>query len=240
VTYREAGNAAAAARAFGALASRFPKDSLAAGAQQERLDVLRSSGDTAAANAELARLCVRPTAELKAACADRAGEREFRRGAALFPRYQAMKLVIPTVRQLTAAGVQRASAQKQALLRTMTTHFTQAIKSGSPEWLSAATFYIGLAQWEYGNFLKNVQLPGGLTEEQRTAAQNGANQQAEQNYAAARKTWQSLVDKADQEKISNAWVDRAREAVKGNVPETPPTSSVRGARTPAATVGGMR
>jgi hypothetical protein len=104
----------------------------------------------------------------------------------------------------------------------MNGHFTRAIQSGSPEWLSAATFYVGLAQWEYGRFLENVQLPSSLSEEQRAAAQQGSAQQAEQNYEAARSTWRSLLEKAQGEGFSNAWVDRAREALAGNVPETPP------------------
>lgn len=191
-------------------------------ARQARLELLRTSGDTVTANTELARLCLRPTADLRATCAARAGEADFRRGAALFPQYQAVRLVIPTLGQLTAAGVQRASARKRSLLATMSGHFTRAIGSGSPDWLSAATYYIGLSQWDYGNFLKNVQLPEGLTDEQRAAAVTGSTQQAEQNYAQAKKTWQSLLDKAAADKFSNPWVDRAREGVQGNVPETPP------------------
>ncbi|MBC7790957.1 MAG: tetratricopeptide repeat protein [Anaerolineae bacterium] len=236
ITYREAGDQAAAARAFGTFATRFPRDERASEARQARLDLLRSSGDTTAANAELARICTSPTADFKAACSARVGEANFRRGAALYPQYQSVKLVIPTVAQLTAAGVKRASVRKQTLLRTMTGHFTRAIESGSPEWLSAATFYAGLAQWEYGNFLKNAELPASLTDEQRAAAVQGASQQAEQNYEAARKTWQSLISKAEQESFSNAWVDRARDGIKGNVPETPPTSAVP---SPAIFVGGI-
>ena len=196
---------------------------------------------------ELARACARanPPADIRADCAALAGERAFRQGAALFPQYQAIKLVIPTVRQLSAAGVQRASARKRAMLRTMTDHFTQAIRTGSPEWLSAATYYIGLAQWEYGNFLKNVQLPEGLTDTLRAVAQKGAAEQAEQNYDQAKKTWQSLVDKAEQEKFSNPWVDRAKAALQGTVPETPPTGRLRppsaGTRDGSALiVGGLR
>jgi hypothetical protein len=132
--------------------------------------------------------------------------------------------------------VQRASAQKQSLLRTMTGHFTRAIRSGSPAPLAAATFYVGLAQWEYGEFLKNVQLPSTLTPEQRQAAEQGSAQQAETNYEAARKTWQSLIDKAQAENFSNPWVDRARQALSGNVPENPPTSRLDDA---PATVGGV-
>jgi hypothetical protein len=104
----------------------------------------------------------------------------------------------------------------------MNGHFTRAIQSGAPEWLAAATFYVGLAQWEYGEFLKNVQLQASLNEEQRAAAQAGSAQQAEQNYVAARSTWNSLLEKAQTEGFSNVWVDRAREALAGNVPETPP------------------
>jgi TolA-binding protein len=235
ITYREAGDNTAAARAFGTFAQRFPNDPRAAEARTARVALLRASGDSTAANTELARLCQRPTADLRAECAARAGEAAFRQGAALWPRYKAERLVIRTVGQLTQAGVQRASAQKQSLLRTMTGHFTRAIQAGSPEWLSAATFYVGLAQWEYGDFLKNVQLPESLTPEQRQAAEQGSAQQAETNYTAARRTWQSLIDKAQAEGFSNAWVDRARAALGGEIPATPPTSRLEGA---PVTVGG--
>jgi hypothetical protein len=119
----------------------------------------------------------------------------------------------------------------------MSANLTRAITTGAPEWLSAATYYLGLAQWEYGDFLKTVQLPAGLTDEQRQAAVQGATQQAEANYDAARKTWQSLIDKAEQDKFTNPWVDRARDALKGNVPENPPTSHRD--VTPASIAGGI-
>ena len=236
VTYREAGDNAAAARAFGTFVTRFPSDRRAADARTARVALLRAAGDSTAASAELARLCVRPTADLRTECAEREGQAAFRQGVALWPRYKAERLVIRTVGQLTQAGVQRASAQKQSLLRTMTGHFTRAIRSGSPAPLAAATFYVGLAQWEYGEFLKNVQLPSTLTPEQRQAAEQGSAQQAETNYEAARKTWQSLIDKAQAENFSNPWVDRARQALSGNVPENPPTSRLDDA---PATVGGV-
>ena len=222
LSFQEANQPAEAARVFGVFVQRFPRDQRAGAARQARLALLRSAGDTAAASTELARLCQSPTPELRADCAALAGERAFRQGQALFDDYQQIRLVIPTIQQLTAAGVQRASARKQSMLRTMNGHFTRAIQSGSPEWLSAATFYVGLAQWEYGEFLKNVQLPASLNEEQRAAAQQGSAQQAEQNYEAARSTWSSLIEKAQAEGFSNAWVDRAREALAGNVPATPP------------------
>jgi TolA-binding protein len=222
LAFQEANQPAEAARVFGVFVQRFPRDQRVGAARQARLALLRSAGDTAAATTELARLCQSPTPELRADCAALAGERAFRQGQALFDDYKAIRLVIPTIQQLTAAGVQRASARKQSLLRTMNGHFTRAIQSGSPEWLSAATYYVGLAQWEYGNFLKNVQLPASLNEEQRAAAEQGSAQQAEQNYNAARSTWTSLIEKAQAEGFSNVWVDRAREALAGNVPETPP------------------
>jgi len=150
------------------------------------------------------------------------GEQEFRAGAALFPQYQAVRLVIPSKAQLTAAGVQRASAAKQQLLRQMSDHFTKAIETGSPVHLAASSFYVGLAQWEYGNFVKNVQLPAGLTDAERTSATAGSERQATQYYDAARKTWQTLLDKAAREKIDNEWVTRARDALAGSIPATPP------------------
>jgi len=186
--------------------------------------MLRATGDSLGAERELATLCAaNPAGDLRSQCASRLGEQEFRAGVAMFPQYQAVKLVIPSKAQLTAAGVQRASAQKQKLLRDMSAHFTKAIESGSPVPLAASTFYIGLAQWEYGNFVKNVQLPAGLTDEERAQATAGSERQATQYYDAARKTWQALLDKAQQQQIDNEWVTRARDAVAGNVPATPPS-----------------
>jgi hypothetical protein len=52
---------------------------------------------------------------------------------------------------------------------------------------------------------------------------SGSERQAAQHYDAARKTWQALLDKAQQEKIDNEWVNRTRDALAGNVPATPPT-----------------
>jgi hypothetical protein len=114
----------------------------------------------------------------------------------------------------------------------MTTHLTNAIKTGNARWLAAATYHLGLAQWEYGNFLRNVQLPDGLTPEERQAGEQGAAQQAEQFFAAARQTWQSLVEKAEQERgefeaEARDWVERAREALRGNVPAEPPMAMSR-------------
>jgi TolA-binding protein len=223
VTYLEVPDSGAAARAYGTFAAKFPTDARAAEARSTRLAMLRASGDSLGASRELESVCsANPSGQFRAECASRVGEQAFRVGAALFPQYQAVKLVIPSKAQLTAAGVQRASARKQQLLRELSGYFTKAIESGSPVHIAAASFYVGLVQWEYGNFVKNVQLPSGLTEAERTSAVSGSERQASQYYDAARKTWQALVDKAQQEKIDNEWVTRTREALAGNVPATPP------------------
>jgi hypothetical protein len=67
-----------------------------------------------------------------------------------------------------------------------------------------------------------VRLPGNLTEAERAAATSGSERQAQQYYNAAHKTWQALLDKAQQEKLDNEWVNRTRDALAGNVPATPP------------------
>jgi hypothetical protein len=101
----------------------------------------------------------------------------------------------------------------------LTKTFTRAIQAGDPEYLAAATYYIGVAQWEYGNFLKNVELPSSLSDAERTAATQGAAGQATAYYTQAQKTWQALIDKAAQQKIANKWIDMARDAVQGKVPD---------------------
>ena len=223
LTFLEVPDSAAASRAYGTFATRFASDRRAAQARATRVSLLRATGDSATAARELATLCTaNPGPELRTACAARVGAQELRLGAEMFAAYQAERLVIRSKAQLNAAGVQRASARKQRMLRQMTNHFTRAIASGSPLHLSAASFYVGLAQWEYGNFVKNVQLPSGLTDEERTSATSGSERQATQHYDAARKTWQALLDKTAPEKIDNEWVTRARDALAGNVPATPP------------------
>lgn len=224
ITYLEVPDSTSASRAYASFATRFPNDTRAAQARSARLAMLRASGDSLGAERELSSLCsANPTPDLRASCAPRLGEAEFKAGAAMFPQYKAIRLVIPSKSQLNAAGVQRASLAKQQVLKVMSDHFTKAIETGSPLHLAAATFYVGLAQWEYGDFLKNVQLPSDLTEQERSLAEAGSNRQAAQYYDAARKTWQALLDKAQQQKIDNEWVTRARDALAGNVPTTPPT-----------------
>jgi TolA-binding protein len=235
--YAQASDSSDAARAYGTFVARNPRDPRAGAARQARIVMLKAAGDSAAASAELAKACVKPTAEFKATCADRLGEQEFRAGAALYAQYKPLTLSIPTRLNLTRKGVERLSAPKRRLLSAMTMHFTRSIASGSPQWLAASSYFVGLAQWEYGNYLKNVQLPADLTGDQLSAAQGGASQQADQYFNDARKTWQTLVDKATQDKIANAWVDRAKAALGGTVDESPAIDAPAGPPAPAKSGG---
>ncbi|HEY7877115.1 MAG TPA: tetratricopeptide repeat protein [Gemmatimonadaceae bacterium] len=221
LSYVQGSDSSDAAKAYGTFAARFPRDPRAGAAQQARIALFKATGDTVSADAELARVCVRPSAEFKAACAARLGEQEFRAGAALYTQFKPLVLAIPSRLNLTRKGVERLSAPKRRLLSAMTGHFTRSIGTGTPEWLAASSYYVGLAQWEYGNYLRDVQLPADLTGEQLSAAQAGASQQADQYFTEARKTWQTLVDKAAQDTIANAWVDRAKAALAGTVDESP-------------------
>jgi len=235
VTYAEASDAANAARIYGVFAQRYPRDDRAADARQRQIAQLQTAGDTAAAGRVLETACSRPSEALKTECASRVAEASFQRGVATFGQYQPLKLVIPSRSQLNAAGVARASREKQALLKQLTSEFASAIKSGVPQYLAAASYYVGLAQWEYGNFLKNVQLPSSLSDAEQTQAQQGAAQQAEQYYTAARQVWQELVQRAEStpaignDAAARPWIDRARNAVQGNVDAAPP-SVVTGGR----------
>ena len=230
VTYGDAKDAPNAARTLATFVQRFPRDPRVPDAQRLRLDQLALAGDSATAAAELTKLCVRPSAVLTDRCAARTAESAYREGMALWPRYEGMKLVIATRADLTRAGVDKASAAKLQLLRQLGQTFGRAIAAGAPEWLSASSFQTGLAQWHYGLFLRDVQLPAELTEGQRTAAQRGSAQQAQQYFDAARTTWQALAEKATKGGFENAWVTRAKDALEGKgVPPrelaTPPDSS---------------
>ena len=70
--------------------------------------------------------------------------------------------------------MQRAQTRKQQILRAMAADFARAIQTGNPEYLAASTYHLGLAQWKYGEFLRDVQLPSGLNDQERTAATEGA------------------------------------------------------------------
>jgi TolA-binding protein len=235
VTYSEAPDPAAAARTFASFVQRYPRDKRASDARQQQIAQLQTAGDTAGARRVLTTACENPTESLQTECSSRVAERLFDQGVETFGQFQPMKLAITSKSQLTAAGVQRASSQKQTLLRQLTSEFSSAIKTGVPSYLAASSYYVGLAQWEYGNFLKNVRLPSSLTETEKTAAEQGAAQQAEQYYSAARQVWQELVQRAQSTPAigndpgARPWIDRARNAVQGNVDAAPP-SVVTGGR----------
>jgi TolA-binding protein len=256
LTYAEAGDSASAARSYATFVQRFPRDPRVGQARERRIVLLRAAGDTTTATAELTRLCANPTSEAaRNECAAQRAQRleaqaraAFDRGVAVFQDYRGEKLVIPTRAQLTAAGVKRASTRKQSLLRQLTAQFESAIKTGSPEWLAASTYYVGLAQHEYGDFLKNVQLPETLTPAEREQALAGAARQAETSYQAARDTWAALVNKASQDSALRAneraarWIALARDAAVGKIEPSPSASGSRdGAGVPGrppARVGG--
>ncbi len=224
VTYLEAGDTVAGAKAYGTFAQRFPRDPRIGRVRVARVRLLRATGDTAAARVALDPLCdaVAPPPELRGDCAARAGRRAFDEGVALFQKYKDVALVIPTRAELTAAGVRRASARKQEMLAAVARTFTKAIRSGDPRYLAAGSFYVGYAQWVYGDFLAHVSLPAGLSDSERDAAMRGAAQQAQGYYTQARQTWQALVDKAAPDGIVNGWVDLARQGTQGTVPARPP------------------
>jgi TolA-binding protein len=221
VTYLQAGDSANASRGYASFADMYPRDKRTPDANAMHVALLKATGATAAADAELTKLCGHPTAPLKAECASRAGEAAFKQGQALWPKYQALALVIPKKNNLTRAGVARLSEPKKNILAKMDASFTKAIGTGSPEWVAAGSYYAGLAQWEYGNFLANVTMPSDLSAEERQAAQAGAARQAEAYYQAANKLWKALVDKSVKDKFTNAWVDRAKAALTGKVDASP-------------------
>lgn len=222
VILRDAKDYAGAARAFSTFTAKFPGEKRVGEAMSARINVLRLTSDTSGVTAELARLCVRPAESLKAlgaavatTCADRQGGREFAAGMQMWDRYVALKLEIPTMAKLTQAGVAAAQAPKQQLLKLMGQSFTRAIASGSPEWVAAGSFQSGLAQWHYGLFMRDPVLGPTISDAARESATTASGGLAQQYFDAAIKAWQALVDKAAADKFDNAWVEKARQALKG-------------------------
>jgi TolA-binding protein len=222
VILRDAKDYAGSARAFQTFTAKFPGEKRVGEAMSARISVLRLTSDTSGVTAELSRLCVRPAESLRAlgasvaaTCADRQGGREFAAGMAMWDRYVALKLEIPTMAKLTAAGVAAAQAPKQQLLRLMNGSFTRAIATGSPEWVAAGSFQSGLAQWHYGLFMRDPVLGPTISDAARESATTASGGLAQQYFDAAIKSWQALVDKATADKFDNAWVEKARAALKG-------------------------
>jgi TolA-binding protein len=233
-TYAEANDPRSAARTFAAFAQRYPSDSRAREARQQQIALLQTAGDTSAASAALSDACAKNADAMRAECASRVADRSFRAGVAVFSQYEPIKLRIASKSQLTANGVARASREKQALLKELGTDFAAAIKSGVPSYLAAGSYYVGLAQWNYGQFLKDVELPDNLTDDERAAAQRGAEQQSQQYFNAAKQVWQELVQRAQStpaignDPAAKAWVQRAQDALQGNVDTSPPSTVTGG------------
>ena len=230
VTYLEAGDTTAAARAFGRYADRFPRGARATDARTRRAGLLLAAGDTAASNAEFGRMCLQNPTANRDVCAAYRARQALAAAVGLFEPYRRINFVIRNKNQVsTAAALRTVQAPKQQALQRLSTRLAEVIKTGVPEQLAAATFYLGLAQWEYGNYLKNIQLPAtGFTDEERAAATDGAAKLAEQEYTRARATWQALLTKADAEEAlrndpgAQRWLALARGALAGDVPAEPP------------------
>jgi TolA-binding protein len=228
VTYLQAGDSAAASRAFGEYASRFPTGTRAQDARSQRAALLRAVGDTAAARREFQQMCARPTGAAVGECKSYRAEQSLRQAYALIDNYQAIKLRFARAQQLTKAGIPVVTRPKLNSLASLVSALRAVINTGVPEYLAAATYYLGHAQWELGNYYKNVELPATLDEQERTAAMGGFNGYAETEYKNARATWQALIDRAAQEPLigndpgAQRWLQAARDAIGGNVPETPP------------------
>jgi hypothetical protein len=144
--------------------------------------------------------------------------------------YQAIRLRVTRPQQvLSKAAINTLTAPKTRSLATLTTALRRTINTGIAEYLAAATFYTGYAQWELGNYYKNVEVAAtGFNDEERARVVAGFNTYAEEAFTAARATWQALIDKAGQEQAlgndpgAQRWLQAAREAIGGNVPATPP------------------
>jgi TolA-binding protein len=229
LSFAAGGDEAAAARAYGRFAQRFPNDERAGEARRAQIAALQGAGDPAAVEGTLAELCRNPTADVRELCAERSARIYYEAGARLWPEYDALELRLTGA--VTAAAVNRATTPKRQLLQRMVGQFQQAIETGHPLYLSAATYWAGLGQWEYGTYLRDVQLPSSLSESDREQARQAAGQQADEFFAQARNSWQTLIEKADQENIRNEWVDRARNALSGDVRVPPVPSGGEGSTT---------
>ena len=230
VTYLEAGDTTAAARAYGRYADRFPRGARATDARTRRAALLLAAGDTSAANAEFGRMCSQNAAANRDVCGAYRARLAFEAAAATFEPYRRIQFTIRNKNQVaSAAALRTVQAPKRTSLQRLAARLKTVIDMGIAEYTAGATFYTGLAQWEYGNYLKNIQLPAtGFTDEERAAATEGAAKLAEQEYANARAIWQALITKAEAEEAlrndpgAQKWLQLARDAIAGNVPSEPP------------------
>ena len=230
LTYLEAGDTTSAARAYGQYAERYPNTSRAADARTARAALLRASGDTAAAAREYAAMCARTTAATRDDCASYRAEAAMRRARDMYRQYDDVELVITNRAQTTSqASLQQAQARKKALLQQLGQQLQSVIRTGVPEYVAAGGYLLGLAQWEYGVYLRDVDVRvAGMSEADRETFRARAAEAAEKEFATARASWQALLDKAQQEAAlrddakARRWLDLAREAIGGSVPSTLP------------------
>jgi TolA-binding protein len=230
VTYLEAGDTVSAARAYGQYADRYPRGEHAAIARTARAELLHAAGDTSAARIEFARLCQRPTEANREECAAYRAESAFRTALDAYRQYNDIELVITSRNQLASpAALNQAQSRKRSALQRVVAQLRGVINTGVPEYVAAGTFYIGLAQWEYGDYLRNMEIRvSGLTDEERDAARRGAEQAAEKERNGAREIWRALLEKAREEDVlrddekARRWLDLTRDAIDGRVPSTPP------------------
>ena len=116
----------------------------------------------------------------------------------------------------------RPARRSQEDVSTADAEFTRAIE-GTDIWRRARTTSAAQTTTE---FHANVEC-ANLTDAERQATRGSCR--GRDYYNAARRTWQTLLEKAEQEEAlrndpgARPWLDRAREAVGGNVPSTPPT-----------------
>lgn len=249
ITYREAGDREAEARVMAAVLSRYGSTARGDSAAARRIVLLREMGDSTTADQEFTRLCARSGNKeaVREACAGRMAEirktraaEQFRSIIAQWDDYKEIRFEFTSKAQLNAAGVRRAQSRKEQSARRLVSQLQQVARSGDPEMASAAAFTIGLVSWEFAKFLEDVRLPEGLADEERQAAVTGARENlAPPHYAEAREAWQGLVNEAKEKDFDNAWVQRARDALEGNVPDTPPTAMARHAE-PMVAIGGGR
>ena len=85
VTYLQGADTAGAIRAYGTFAAAHPRDPRTGAAQATRVALIKAGGNVAAANVELAKLCARPSAEIKDAVRGARGRERVRAGARALP-----------------------------------------------------------------------------------------------------------------------------------------------------------
>jgi hypothetical protein len=175
-------------------------------------------------------MCARTTAATRDDCASYRAEEAMRRARDMYRQYDDVELVITNRAQTTSQpALQQAQSRKQALLRQLGQQLESVIRTGVPEYVAAGGYLLGLAQWEYGTYLRDVDVRvGGFSEADAERFRARAAEAAQGEFAKARTTWQALLDKAQQESAlrddarARRWLDLTRDAIGGSVPSTLP------------------